>query len=163
MITRGPIGAASHQTPVFFHLVLIAALVIGAAFDDRLGRLLRTAAAVMTLLGSVFVMTEPVERTGTFPTWTVEVYPLVMSAMIAGYGFVLGHRTALASAGLIVILWLATLAGRGYASLRHVIVGLDYIALGLVLFILAVLTSMAKGGTLPWRIVDGIGKAAGSR
>jgi hypothetical protein len=162
MIARGPIGAASHQAPAVFHLVLIAVLVIGAVFDDRLGRFLRTAGAVMTLLGSLVVMMEPVDPTGTFPTWAVEVYPLVMSTMIAGYGFVLGHRTALASAGLIVSLWLATLAGRGYASLRHVVAGLDLIAIGLMLFMLAVLTSLAKGRTLPWRVVDGKGKAAGS-
>ena len=71
-----------------------------------------------------------------------------MSLMIAGYGFALGHRTSLASAGLIFLIWLAALACRGYGSLRHVVAGLDYITIGLVLFILAVLTSMAKGGVL---------------
>ena len=161
MIGRGAIGGAGDPVPATFHLVLIAVLVVGAAFDDRLGRLLRTAGAVLALLGALVVMMGPVERTGALPTWAVEVYPLVMSLMIASYGFMLGHRTSLASAGLIVIVWLAALACRGYASLRHVVAGLDYIAIGLVLFLLAVLTSMAKGGALPLRIVDGKGKAAG--
>ena len=158
MIARGPFAGASHQAPTAFHLVLIAVLVVGAAFDDRLGRLLRTAGAVMALLGSLVVMMGPVELTGSVPPWAIEVYPLVTSLMIASYGFALGHRTSLASAGLIVTVWLAALACRGYGFLRHLVTGLDYIAIGLVLFILAVLTSMAKGGVLPWRIGDGSGK-----
>ncbi len=162
MLARGPMGGASDQAPVSFHLILIAVLVVGAAFDNRLGRILRTTGAMMVLLGSLVAMMGPVDRIGTVPTWAVEVYPLVMSLMIAVYGFVLGHWTSLVSAGLILAGWLAALAGRGYGSLRHVVAGLDYIAIGLVLFILAVLTSMAKGGVLPWRIVDGSGKPAGS-
>ena len=52
---------------------------------------------------------------------------------------------------------------RGYWALRQVVAGIDYIAMGMVLFSLAVLTSMAKGGVLvlPWRMMDRRGKAAG--
>ena len=71
--------------------------------------------------------------------------------MIAGYGLVLGHRASLAAAGLMLASWLAVLGWRGYCALRQVATGLDYIAVGMVLFSLAVLTSMAKGGVLPWR------------
>ena len=84
-----------------------------------------------------------------------------MSLMIAGYGFVLGHRTSLASAGLILSAWLAAVGCRGYFALRQVVAGIDYITIGMVLFSLAVLTSMAKGGVLPWRVMDRRGKAAG--
>ena len=46
------------------------------------------------------------------------------------------------------------------ARSAQVVAGLDYIAIGLVLFSLAVLTSMAKGGVLPWAIRDRKGKVS---
>jgi hypothetical protein len=81
----------------------------------------------------------------------IEAYPLAMALLIAGYGYVLGHRHAILSAFLIVSCWMAVIGCRGYLSLRRVIAGLDFIATGMVLLGLAVLTSMAKGGVLPWR------------
>ena len=58
-----------------------------------------------------------------------------------------------AAAGLILAAWLVAVGCRGYGSQR-VVTGFDYIAIGLVFFSLAVLTSMAKGGALPRRILD---------
>jgi energy-converting hydrogenase Eha subunit E len=158
MIALRPIGAAGHQGPIAFHLVLTAVLVLGAAFNDRLGHVLRTTGAAMALLGSLVVLTGQIDRTGLIASWAIEVYPLGMSLMIVGYGFVLGHRTSLASAGLIVSAWLAAVGYRGYGSLRQVVAGIDYIAMGMVLFSLAVLTSMAKGGVQPWKMMDRRGK-----
>ncbi len=158
MIALPATGAGSHQGPVAFHLILVAVLVVGAAFDDRLGHILRAAGATMALLAALVVLSGRIERTGAVPTWAMESYPLAMALVIAGYGFVLGHRTSLAAAGLILAAWLVAVGCRGYGSLRRVVTGLDYIAIGLILFSLAVLTSMAKGGVLPWRILDQKGK-----
>jgi hypothetical protein len=152
------IGAGSHQGPIAFHLILAAVLLVGAVFDDRLGQFLRTTGAAVALLGSLVVVTRQVERTITIPSWAIEVYPLVMSLMIAGYGLVLGHRISLASAGLILSAWLAAAGCRGYNSLRQAVAGIDYIAIGMVMFSVAVLTSMAKGGVLPWRTAEQSGK-----
>jgi len=80
----------------------------------------------------------------------VEGYAPAMAALIAGYGLALGHRISLTAAGLIAASWLAVLGWRGYGALRQIAPGLDFIAVGLVFFSLAVLTSMAKGGVLPW-------------
>ena len=74
--------------------------------------------------------------------------------IIAGYGLLLGHRTSLASAGLIAFSWLASAGWRGYCSLRQFAAGIDYIVIGMLLFSLAVLTSMVKGGLLSSRITD---------
>ena len=63
----------------------------------------------------------------------------------------LGHRTSLAVAGLILSRWLARRRLAGLRSLRQVVAGIDYIAIGMVLFGLAVLTSMVKGGMLSSR------------
>ena len=104
------------------------------------------AGASMAVLGSLLVLTGRIERSPAIPSWVIDVYPLVVCVIIAGYGFVLGHRTSLASAGLIVCSWLASIGWRGYCSLRQFAAGIDYIAIGMLLFSLAVLTSMVKGG-----------------
>ena len=98
------------------------------------------------MLASLIVLSGRSEQTGDVPTWAMEVYPLAMAMAIAGYGFLLGHRTSRTAAGLILAAWLVVVGCRGYGLLRRVVTGLDFIAIGLVFFSLAVLTSMAKGG-----------------
>jgi hypothetical protein len=144
----------SHPGPIAFHLALVAALSVGAVFDDRMGHFLRTLGASMAVVGSLFVLTGRIERSPAIASWAIEVYPLLICMIIAGYGFVLGHRTSLASAGLIVFSWLASVGWRGYCSLRQFAAGIDYIAIGMLLFSLAVLTSMVKGGVLSSRTTD---------
>ncbi len=56
MIALPAIGAGSHQGPVAFHLILAAVLIVGAAFDDRLGHVLRAAGVAMALLAALVVM-----------------------------------------------------------------------------------------------------------
>jgi hypothetical protein len=160
MIALPATGAGSHPGPVAFHLILAAVLIVGAAFDDRLGHVLRAAGAAMALLAALVVLSGRIERTEAGASWAMEVYPLAMALAIAGYGFALGHRTSRAAAGLILAAWLLSVGCRGYGSLRRVVTGLDYIAIGLLLFSLAVLTSMAKGGVLPWAIRDQKGKVS---
>ncbi len=147
-IAMRPFGGGFHQGPLLFHLALAAVLLVGAAFDDSFGRLLRTAGATMAFLGALIAMTGRIENVGGAPKWLIEVYPLVMALVIASYGFVLRHRYSIISASLIVSCWLTAMTCRGYVSLRRAVLGLDYIAIGMVLLGLAVLTSMAKGGAL---------------
>ncbi len=149
-ISMRPIGAGAHQGPLAFHLALAAVLQVGAAFNDGLGRLLRTVGATMALLGALVAMTGRTEHAADAPKWLVEAYPLLIALLIVGYGFVLGHRYSILSALLILSGWIAVMGCRGYVSLRKTVAGLDYIATGVVLLALAVLTSMAKGGALPW-------------
>ena len=143
-------GGGVPRGPLAFHLMLVAALVVGAAFNDALGRLLRNVGTGTALLGCLVVLTGQVDSTETVPAWALEVYPLAVTAVIAGYGYLLGHRTSLTVAGLILSFWLVAVGYRGYCSARHVVVGLDYLAIGMVLFALAVLTSVVKGGIVPW-------------
>lgn len=150
--------ANAHRGAIVFHLILAAVLVIGTVCDDRLGRLLRSSGAAMALLGSLVVTMGGLDRDGRVPTWVVEVYPLVMSALLAGYGFLFAHRISVASAGIILSFWLVATGWRGYSALRQVIVGIDYITVGMALFSLAVLTSLAKGGVLPWKLAGHTGK-----
>ena len=115
--------------------------------------------SVTALLGSLVAMAGRIEQTGMISSWMVEVYPLVMAILIAAYGLALGFGPSITVAWLIVSCWLAVMGCRGYVSLRRAVAGLDYIAIGMVLLGLAILTSMAKGGVLPGRIGDRRGKA----
>jgi hypothetical protein len=159
MVALHPTGEGSHPGPVAFHLALAAVLIVGAAFDDRLGRVLRTAGAIMGLFAAMATLTVRIPRVAAIPPWVVECYAPAMSLLIAAYGLALAHRASLASAGLILASWLAVQGWRGYCAVRQLAPGLDYIAIGLVLFSLAVLTSMAKGGVLPWRLADGMDRS----
>ena len=66
--------------------------------------------------------------------------------------------SSLAVAGLILGFWLIGVGWRGYSYARQTVVGLDYLAIGMVLFALAVLTSVIKGGVLPWGFWNRKGK-----
>ncbi|MDR3639606.1 MAG: hypothetical protein P4L84_37745 [Isosphaeraceae bacterium] len=151
-------GASSQRGPVAFHLVLLATLSVGAAFDDALGRLLRGAGSALGVGAGLAVITGWAGRDAGLPGWVVTLYPLSVAALIAGYGLLLDHRTSLAFAALVVAVWLLAGVWHGYAILRRVVVGLDFIAIGMVVFSLAVLTSLAKGGVLPWRLTPAKGK-----
>ena len=70
--------------------------------------------------------------------------------IIAGYGLALGHRTSLASAGLIGVSCLANAGWRGYCSLRQLAAGIDFIVIGMLLFSLAVLDEHGEGRTVVW-------------
>jgi hypothetical protein len=150
MISLPGTGGSLPRGPVAYHLILVASLVVGAAFNDPLGRLLRSIGAVAALLGCLVVLSGRVGRTETVPAWALEAYPLLVAAVIAGYGYLLKHRTSLTVAGLTLGFWVVAIGWRGYSYARHAVVGLDYLAIGMVLFALAVLTSVIKGGVLPW-------------
>jgi len=154
MIAVRGTSVQSRPGPIAFHLALVAALGVGAVFDDRLGHVLRSLGASMAVFSSLLVLSGGIERSPAIAAWIIEVYPLVVALIIAGYGFVLGHRASLAAAGLIVLAWLACIGWRSYCSLRQFAAGIDYIAIGMVLFSLAVLTSMVKGGMLSSRPTD---------
>jgi hypothetical protein len=151
-------GTVSHRGPMAFHLALVAVLVVGAAFDDILGRMLRTAGAALVLLACLAALTGRFDQSGFAPPWVLAAYPPLMAVALAGYGRLLGHRPSLAAAALALSGWLAALGWRGYGSLRQIIVGLDLIALGLILLALAELISLAKGGLLPGRMAQDKGQ-----
>ncbi len=116
-------GALSHRGPIAFHLALVSVLVLGAAFEDALGRALRTAGAMMGLLACLVVLTGRFDRDASVPPWAVEAYPPMMVAVIAGYGLLLRHRPSLAAAALGLCGGLAAAGWRGYSALRLAIAG----------------------------------------
>jgi hypothetical protein len=155
LIAAGLVGRVGgeplpYRIPIGFHVALTAFLILGSSFEDALGRWSRNAGAALGVMGCLVVMLGPQgSGPGELPSWMVCVYPMTMGLVLAAYGRLLGHRESLYAAGAIIASWLAWLGWRGHRSIRHYVAGLDFIALGLVSFALAWVTSMVKGGKPP--------------
>jgi hypothetical protein len=139
-------AAAPFGGLIAFHLALLAVLVLGALFDDGVGRVLRGVAAAAVLLVCPLVLLGGYEPPGGLPGWVVWVYPLAMALLLVGYGLLLTHRPSILIGVLLLGCWLAVGSWWGYRALRRVVTGLDHIALSLILFALAVLVSVGKSG-----------------
>ena len=84
-------------------------------------------------------------------TLIVIAQALELGRTSGAYGLMLGARLSLSGAGLLLTCWLVVVAWRGYFTLRQLVRGLDYLALSLPLFAVAVLISLAKSGALRGR------------
>jgi hypothetical protein len=136
-----------------FHLTIVSFLLVGAVFDDPVGRLLRVLGALLVLLGCLAALFIPFDLPAGVPPSSPAVYPLVMAAILAGYAWLLRHTPSLTIAGLVLACWAASVGWQGYRFLRQLLIGLDYIALSLAIFAVAVLISLGKSGTLSrWRM-----------
>jgi hypothetical protein len=130
---------------VAFHLALVSVLLVGAGFDDAFGRFLRVAGGALAVLAGLAWAVAPPEG---LPPGLASGYGLLLAVVLLAYGLLLRHRPSLAGAGLCLAVWLAAVGGRGYLALRQVVNGLDYIALSMVVFGVAVLISLGKAGAL---------------
>jgi hypothetical protein len=139
------------RVPAVFHLALAGALIVGAAFDDALGELLRILGMVAVLLACLAVTFRGAEDMAGAPPWVPMIYPLVMAGALAGYGLLLRQRPWLGAAALALLAWAAGAGWRGYHTLRQTVAGLDHMAAGLALFALAVLISLGKSGAFSRR------------
>ena len=139
-----------YRLPIGFHMTLLTFLALGTVSDDVLGRWLRNVGVALAALGCLFVMSGlKVQAGDSLPIWLPWIYPPAVCLVLATYGQLLGHRQALSAAGLILASWLVWFGWRGYCSARQLVLGLDYIALGMLsFFALAWLTSLVKGGKL---------------
>jgi hypothetical protein len=147
-VTATALAALFVGAPAALELGLPALLIGGARFQEGLGRAFRGVGAVVVLgygLAVLFAGVAPPER---LSTGAVETFPLALAALLAGYGLMLAHRLSQGAAAVLVVGWLASLGWLGYGWLRQLVAGLDYLALSLAVFVLAVLTSLIKSGVL---------------
>jgi hypothetical protein len=133
---------------IVFHLGLLTLFVVGAIFRDLVGWWIRSATAVLAAAACVASMFGGLGELAAWPAWGVVSYPLVMAALLACYGLLLGHRLAVVLTMWIMACWLARVAWWGYVVGRHVMAGMDQLALSMALFIVAVLISIGKAGML---------------
>jgi hypothetical protein len=117
-------------------------------FDDPFARTLRVVGALAVLLACLAALSLWFGPPAPVPQWAGAVYPLAMALLLGVYGLLLGHGPSFVVAALVVLSWLAVAAGKGYSALRLLVTGLDYLAVSLTLFALAILVSLAKAGVL---------------
>jgi hypothetical protein len=129
-----------------FHLALLAALVIGAAFHDVVGDLMRFAACGMAVFACGILLLNGDAR--GVADWLMAGYPLVLAVVLALYGMMVRYLPATTTAGLILCCWLLAVGWHAYAATRRVVAGLDHIAVSLALFAVAILISLYKSGLL---------------
>jgi hypothetical protein len=157
-----PDDLAMLRGPIALHLGILAVLIVGAAFKDEAGWILRIAGAGFMLLACLVVslggLAIPLVQ---LPAWVL-AYPLVMATLLAFYGWLLYHdRSSYAFAAGILALWLFTAGWRSYLMLRQLVAGLDPMALSLAVFGIAVLISLGKSGALMrWLVARGWLEAA---
>lgn len=131
---------------VAFHASLVAFLVLGAMFDDELGRQLRGWGAALLVLGSLAMLTGVPHAILNLPPSWQWAYPAALATVALGYGLLVGGRAFFAVSGAILLAVLSLFGSRGYVVLRQQVVGLDRIALGLASFLVAAWISLWKAG-----------------
>ena len=91
-ISGGAWGSWSAETTISvgFHLALLSVLALGATFDDELGSLLRVLGAWMLGGAAAAVMVGDPHLLACLPPGSDRVYPLLMAAVAAGYGYACG-------------------------------------------------------------------------
>ena len=147
-------GVTTLLTATFFgvpeacQLGLLALLIGGERFPNVLGQVFKSVGAAVVVGYALGVMFAGIAPLASLPIGGVEAFPLVLAVLLAGYGLGLGHRLSQAAAAVILVCWLAALGWLGYGLLRQLIAGLDFLALSLLVFALAVLTSLLKSGVL---------------
>ncbi len=133
---------------VAVHLGLLAMLVLGAVYNDALGRFARRAGALvmflactLTLIGSPLLATpfSPEART---------LYVALIVALALGYGALLRDRWYYFAALGGVTSWIAACGWRSYLALRETMAGLDFLIWGFASFVVAALISLRKAGGL---------------
>jgi hypothetical protein len=146
--TAGDPQFAPFRWLLAYHLVLLSMLLIGASFDDELGRGLRSVAPVLATLIAVAVLLLPIRPPGNLPLWVLTLYPLVMAITLAAYGFWLWHPLTLVMSATLLGAWLMSIGWAAYRYCRQFVVGLDFIFLGLLVFPVAFAISLGKSGVL---------------
>jgi hypothetical protein len=141
-------GSGAWRGASLFHLAVLAVLIVGTVFDDNAGLFLRAAAIGILFLAGLTATLAALNRSNDqLPAWLL-LYPPSVSVVLGVYGRLLRHRSVEVLAGLAFASWLGTAGWRGYMALRPIVSGLDQIALGLSVFVVAVLISLGKSGTL---------------
>jgi hypothetical protein len=151
-------GERPVRVALAFHVVLGGVLAAGAATGGPFGRALRTLGSILALFAALAATSGRLDAGGSVPRWAVDAYPPAVAVGLAAYGAVLGHGPAVRGALLALAAWAVAYGWRGYASLRHAVVGLDAIVVGLVLLALAHSISLAKAGLLPGRLAKALAK-----
>lgn len=141
-------GYSSVRWSILFHTLILVFMLIATVFDDDLATLLRHASVFMILFACLGMMLVPVTPPSGLPGWLLELYAPAMAGLLLGYGVWRRQRFMLAVAVLIYALWALVTGWQIYRAVRQLIVGIDYLVLSALVFILAIVVSLTKAGVL---------------
>ena len=133
---------------VAVHLMIIAAILIGASFHDALARILERSAALLLACSCLISCWGNREIFVHVPAELLRIYPPVIILLAAVYGRLSGRHHFVAAAVIGLAGWLTSGGWRFYRDLRRVVVGLDWITSGLAFFVVAAAISLVKTGLL---------------
>jgi hypothetical protein len=144
------------------HLALASVLFAGLVFRDEFAEALRYIGALLLLIAGLnSLRLTPSSIPGLPEVWLL-VYPLLLAAVAAVYGYLAHNQFHYVVAGLLPGIWLLLRGWAGYLWLRHLLPGLNFIAWGLISLAVAVWISLLKMG-LPQRWFASKRPADGSR
>jgi hypothetical protein len=149
------IGLERYQGLAASHLAILVGALIGACWQDGLGRFLQRAAALLLALACVTATWRPPAVVESIPDEWIRVYPVLAISCAAGYAMLTRCRPFFIATCVSVAAWLSALGWKGYRDLRQILIGLDWIVVGLGFFALAVVISLFKMGVpARWRDRD---------
>jgi hypothetical protein len=131
-----------------FHLGLFTVLAVAAMADGWFGRVLRDAGTIAIALACAVAMFLPPKLPPHIEPWMLHAYPPVLALLLAAYGLQFRHHFSLLIASLVCLGGMTRGAAWGYLWVRQRISGLDYLALSLGVFLIALGISLGKSGTL---------------
>jgi hypothetical protein len=144
-----------HETPfvayrgaIPVHLLLAGLLIVGAVFREGWGRWIQNLGAAAILVLALAAAHCSFWRYGDLPYELLAFYPPIAALVAVAYGLLVKNRWYYASALGSVCGWLAGTGWSGYRHARTAIVGLNYIVLGVVFFLVAIIVSLSKMGLL---------------
>lgn len=147
------LGTAALAWPIALHLAVAALMLIGVIFEDGPGWDARRAGTAALVLMGLDAATGTPRIWPAMPPDLVGWYPLLIAAWAGIFRLLTGDRRYLIAGGISVAAWMGHSGWQAYAQLRRVLVGLDQIAWGLLLFALAMAISLRKAGLWPRRAV----------
>ena len=116
------------------HMMIVAWLAIGAFFDDWVGELSRSCAAVALLaLGIASAVHFPLID-HSLPARVAPWYPAVVMITSLAYGLLVRNRMYHAVAGISLASWIGYSGLQSYQQLRRILTGLDQLVWGCCFF-----------------------------
>jgi hypothetical protein len=130
------------------HLLLVSVLIVGAVFRDDRGRWIQNLGAAAILFLALTAANCTFWRCTDLPDAALTFYPPILAIVAVGYGLLVKNRWYYASAVGSLCGWAAGTGWSVYRQARHAVAGLNYIVLGAIFFIAALLVSLSKMGLL---------------
>lgn len=147
------LGAYHGAIPM--HLLLASILVVGAVFRDARGRWVQNLGAATILLFALTAANFAYRRPAELPNAVLAIYPPSAAVVAVVYGFLVKNRWYYTGAIGSLFGWSAGTGVSVYRYVRNAVVGLNYIVLGAVFFLVAIAVSLSKIGLLQRLLLRG--------